>query len=95
MNLDLRPFLGVEILLALVVIVMIAWRKAVARGEDDSLHVLQGDAPPQQAAVAHKLDTIDKWGKTLTVIAVAFGLLVGAVYVYQVWVQSARLPIGA
>ena len=72
MHLDLRPFIGVEIMLAVAVIVMIAWRKAVARGEDDTLHVLQGNALPNQAAVAHKLDAIDKWGKTLTVVAVVF-----------------------
>jgi hypothetical protein len=88
MLLDLRPFLGIEVLLALVVIAMIAWRKAVARGEDDTLHVLQGDALPQQSAVAQKLDMIDKWGKTLTVIAVVFGLLLAGLYVYQVWVQG-------
>jgi hypothetical protein len=95
MHLDLRPFLGVEILLALAVIVMIAWRKAVARGEDDSLHVLQGNVVAQQKAVAQKLDTIDKWGKALTIIAVVFGVLVAVVYVYQVWVQGAQLPTGA
>jgi hypothetical protein len=95
MHLDLRPFIGVEILLALVVIVMIAWRKAVARGEDDTLHVLQGGALPQQAAVAHKLDTIDKWGKTLTVIAVAFGLILVAAYIYQVWILSTKIATGA
>jgi hypothetical protein len=87
MHLDLRPFIGVEILLAAVVIAMIAWRKAVARGEDDTLHVLQGDALPNQVAVAHKLDVIDKWGKTLTVIAVVFGVIVAVAYIYQAWVQ--------
>jgi hypothetical protein len=94
MHLDLRPFIGVEILLAAAVIVMIAWRKAVARGEDDTLHVLHGDALPHQAAVANKLDAIDKWGKTLTVIAVVFGLIVAAAYVYQVWVQGTQIPTG-
>lgn len=94
MHLDLRPFIGVEILLAVAVIVMIAWRKAVARGEDDTLHVLQGNALPNQMAVAHKLDAIDKWGKTLTVVAVVFGLLVGAIYVYQVWMQSTQVTPG-
>jgi hypothetical protein len=87
MHLDLRPFIGLEILLAAAVIVMIAWRNAVARGEDDTLHVLHGEAVPQQTAVAHKLDVIDKWGKTLTVIAVVFGVIVAVAYIYQAWVQ--------
>ncbi len=95
MHFDLRPLIGVEIVLALAVLVMIAWRKAVSRGEDDSLHVLQGGALPQQVEVAHKLDVIDKWGKALTVIAVAFGVIVLAVYIFQVWVQSAHVVTGA
>jgi hypothetical protein len=49
----------------------------------------------QQVAIANKLDQIDKWGKILTVIAVVFGLLVGAAYVYQVWVQSTQIQPGA
>jgi len=94
MHIDLRPFIGLEILLAIAVIVMIAWRKTVARGEDDTLHVLQGDVAQQQTVVAHKLDVIDKWGKMLTVIAVVFGVLLAVAYVYQVWVQGTQIPIG-
>jgi len=95
MNLDLRPFFVLWILLAVSIIALIIWRKMVASNEDDTLHVLQGGAVPQQAAVAQKLDMIDRWGKILTVIAVVFGLLVGAAYVYQVWVQSAQIQPGA
>lgn len=95
MHIDLRPFIGLEVVLALTVIAMIAWRKTVARGEDDTLHVLQGDALPQQTAVAHKLDTIDKWGKTVTVVAVIFGLILAAAYVYQVWVAGTQIQPGA
>jgi hypothetical protein len=95
MNFDLRPFLGIEVLLALAVIIMLVWRRVVARGEDDTLHVLQGETLVQQTTMAHKLDTIDKWGKALTVIAVAFGLLLAGLYVYQVWMQSTRITTGA
>jgi len=94
MHIDLRPFIGLEILLAIAVIVMIAWRKTVARAEDDTLHVLQGEVAQQQTAVAHKLDVIDKWGKALTVIAVVFGVLLAAAWVYQAWVQGTQVPIG-
>jgi len=67
----------------------------VASHEDDTLHVLQGGPIGEQVAVANKLEQIDKWGKILTVIAVVFGLLVGAAYVYQVWVQSSQINPGA
>jgi hypothetical protein len=95
MNLDLRPFFVLWIVLATCVIALIVRRKMVASHEDDSLHVMQSGPLAQQVAITHKLEQIDKWGKILTVIAVVFGLLVGAAYVYQVWVQSTQIPTGA
>ena len=95
MNLDLRPFFVLWICLSTLVVALIVWRKMVASHEDDTLHVLQGAPVAQQAAVAHKLEQIDRWGKILTVIAVVFGLLVAAAYVYQTWVQSTQIPTGA
>jgi len=95
MNLDLRPFFVLWIVLATCVIALFVRRKMVSRNEDDSLHVMQVGVATQQVALANKLDQIDKWGKILTVIAVVFGLLVGAAYVYQVWVQSTQINPGA
>ena len=62
---------------------MIVWRKMVASHEDDSLHVLQQGSVAQQVTVAQKLEVIDKWGKILTIVTVVFGLILGAVYIYQ------------
>ena len=95
MSLDLRPFFVLWIALATIVIALIVRRKMVAIHEDDTLHVLDSGPVAEQVAIAHKLDQIDKWGKILTVIAVVFGLLVGAAYIYQVWMQSYQIPTGA
>jgi hypothetical protein len=38
--------------------------------------------------VAQKLDQIDKWGKTLTVITAVFGIVLVGIYVYQSWVSG-------
>jgi hypothetical protein len=38
--------------------------------------------------VAQKLDLIDKWGKIVTVVTVVYGLIIGALYVYQSWMQN-------
>jgi hypothetical protein len=88
MNLDLRPFFVLWGVLAVAVLVLVGWRKAVSSHEDDSLHVMQGDVVPQQMATANKLDHIDKWGKMLTVITVAFGLVLAVIYMIQGWLQS-------
>jgi len=70
--------------------VLIVWRKMVANNEDDTLHVLQGSVA-QQVTVAQKLEVIDKWGKILTVITLVFGLILGAAYVYQNFVQLSNI----
>jgi hypothetical protein len=83
------PFLALWGLMALSVLVLIIWRRQVAQDEDDSLHVLHAEsAVPRQMAVAHKLEVIDKWGKTLTILTVVAGFVIAAVYFYQLWVST-------
>jgi hypothetical protein len=94
MNVNLTPFLVLGALLVLSVVVMIVWRQAVARREDDTLHVSHGSsAVSQQVDVAHRLDAIDKWGKTLTVVTVVYCLIVGALFVYQQWLRASNLGL--
>jgi hypothetical protein len=92
MNINLRPFLYVWIVLAVAVIVLIVRRKMVASHEDDSLHVFDGGGA-DQPVFAHKLDEIDKWGKVLTMIAVVYGVILGAAYMYQAWVQATNTGV--
>jgi hypothetical protein len=70
MNLNLTPFVVLAAVMVLTVVVLDRLRQAIARREDDTLHVLHGHAVPEQVSLAHKLDAIDKWGKRLTVITV-------------------------
>ena len=83
------PFVVLWVVLALAVIALIVYRKVVAAGEDDMIHVSEaaGSTASQQATVAQKLDQIDKWGKTLTVVVVVYGMILAASYVYQTWVS--------
>ena len=95
MNFDLRPLIVLWGLLAASVLVLIVWRKTVARNEDDQVHLLHTEAVPQQALVAQKLEQIDKWGKIVTAVTVAFGVLIAAIFVYQTWVQASTTIQGA
>ena len=88
MNVTLFPLLVLWGVFAAGVLALIVWRKAVGRSEDDTLHVLHAEALPRQAAVAHKLEVIDRWGKMLTIITVVYGILLGAFFMYQTWVQT-------
>jgi hypothetical protein len=94
MHLNLVPFAALWVVLAATVLVLFVRRRMVASHEDDQIHVLNAAPIAQQVAVANKLDHIDKWGKTLTVIAVAYGLLVAAAFLYQFWVSSTEIPTG-
>ena len=81
MSHSLFPLLVVWIAFALCVLALFLWRQSVARSEDDSLHVMHG-ALTDQTSLAQKLETIDKWGKIMTVITVLLGLLIAAAFVY-------------
>ncbi len=94
MQLNLIPFLVIEGALATLVVVLIVWRQSVARGEDDTLHVLHGSLS-EQTTVASRLARLDKWGKAVTVVAIVLGVLVGVLYIYQYWISSAQIPTGA
>ena len=89
---NLFPLLVVWIVLARGVLALFLWRQAVARGEDDSLHVMHGTLT-DQTSLAQKLEGIDKWGKILTVITVVLGLVIAAGYVYGQF--AGRSSIGA
>lgn len=92
MNLNLTPFVVLAAVMVLTVVVLIVIRQAIARKEDDTLHVLHGaTVVPQQESVAHKLDFIDKWGKMLTIITVIYCSIVGALFVYQQWLRASNL----
>lgn len=93
MHINFIPFLALWILMAIGVVVMVAWRKVVGRQDDETIHVMDVGAVSHQVDVAHKLDVIDKWGKLLTIITVVYGLVLGALYMYQSWVEMSRIGV--
>ena len=88
MQLDLRPFLALWLMVIAAVVVVAFWRRTVAVQEDPALHLGMAHAgtAAEQIAVAKKLEQIDKWMKLLTVIAAVFGVLLGAAALYKAWV---------
>ena len=90
MNFNLLPFTILWMVLTAIVIGLILYRKWIAKDEDETIHVLDYESGlvAQQVTVAHKLDSIDRWGKTLTAVALVYGFVVGAAYLYQSWLVS-------
>jgi hypothetical protein len=92
MNINLMPFGASWIALTCAVLILALYRRRVSGQEDDVLHVSDGEPGRinKQAATAHRLEVLDRWGKLLTVIGAVYGLLLGAAYFYQYWTQSSQ-----
>jgi len=90
MNVNLLPFTILWVILATIVIGVLMYRRWISRDEDDSLHVMESETGvvSRQAAMAQKLESIDRWGKVLTVVALVYGLLLGLVYLYKAYIAS-------
>lgn len=76
--------------IASIVLGLAAYRKLVARNEDDILHVRDSEEGKiaQQSAMANRLDRVDKWGKALTAVAFVFGVCLAGAVLYQQWLAN-------
>ena len=90
----LLVYLVLGVVLALVVLGLAAYRKVVALREDDSLHISEREVAmvAEQKTVAQRLEVIDRWGKITTVIAVLYGMAIGALILYRGWIEATKLP---
>ncbi len=91
---NLIPFIGIWTACGLAVLALALYRKILTfHGDDEFVHLSAGEQRliPQQVALAHKLDAIDRWGKGLTIFTVAFGLLIVAVFLYMAWQASLQI----
>lgn len=87
---NLMPWALSWAVLASVVLGLAIYRKMVANKDVDYLHV-DAVQTAQQEAVVKKLETIDKWGKTLTVVVGIFALILLGMFLYNGWQQSTRI----
>jgi hypothetical protein len=91
MNVSLSPFVAGWLALACTIAGLAIYRRLVLIRENDMLHVLDNESHTlKQAALARRLDTVDHWGKILTVTATVFGALLAVGYFYQVWMEGFR-----
>jgi hypothetical protein len=87
---NLVPYILGWSVLGIVVVVLAIYRSLVARREEDSLHVMAGEAPiiAEQQRLGKKVEHIEAWGKTLTAVLVVYGLVLAAIYLYHAWQVS-------
>jgi hypothetical protein len=83
---NLMPYALAWAMLGAIVLVLALMRKQITAHEDDSLHLSGGaTVVTEQATVAKKLESIDKWGKILTIVLVVTGLALAVLYGMNVW----------
>lgn len=84
---NLFPYIASWSVLAAAVVGLAVYRKMLSLREDDSIHVLESATTliPQQVANAQRIDVVEKWGKILTAVAVATGLVLAGFYFWNVW----------
>lgn len=87
--LTLTPLMFIWTAFAAVTLGLALYRKVISAHEHDIVHLAASEAAeiPKQEALAARLGVIDKWGKTLTVVTLVFGLALGSVYLYGIWVK--------
>jgi len=91
MNFLANPLVVGWIVLALVVVALAMYRKTLSNQEDDIIHVSGESTVTKQITLAHRLEKIDVWGKTLTIVLVLYGLGLAGWLIYQGWVSSVSL----
>ena len=86
------PFLAVWSFFALIVLGLAVYRKMLSVREDDSLHVAEGTKAliQEQQANAQRIEVVEKWGKSLTIVVAAAGLAMLAIYIYDVFQNGAH-----
>lgn len=92
---EYKFLLGIWMAMALLVLALAIYRRFVAREEDDMLHVRDSEAKlnEKQQRVDRQLTLIDRWGQTLTVLAVVYGLVLGGAFLYQEYVKSTTTAV--
>ena len=93
MNLTL--VVTVWFVLGIATLALAVYRRIFAtHSEEDVVRLGPGEEGeiPKQVALAHKMEVIDRWGKTLTIIVVVIGLGLAAAYLYQAWLDPSSVP---
>ena len=89
---NLIPYAIAWAVLAVVVLALSLMRRQISAHEDDSLHLSGGTAVvSEQVSVAKKLESIDKWGKALTIVLAVTGLALAVAYGMSVWEATSKV----
>jgi hypothetical protein len=78
--------------MALSTVALALYRKFVSREEVDTIHLGERESTvvSSQEVFADRLDSIDRWGKMLTIVLIAYGLVLACGYLFLAWQESSK-----
>jgi len=90
----MTPFIAVWAAMALVVLILAAWRQFIDLHEDDTVHLADGEQGmiKEQETLARKVGKLTLWSRVMTAATVAYGIGLAGFYLYQQWIESTKLP---
>jgi hypothetical protein len=90
----MTPFIAIWAVMALAVLILAAWRQFIDLHEDDTIHLgdQQAGVIKDQATLARKMDTVNRWSRVLTIATIVYGVGIACYYLYQQWIDSSKLP---
>ncbi len=91
---ELVPFFAAWAVLATVVVGLAVYRWVTGLHEDDSIHLQNQQLVQEQGAMARKLNSIERWGKSLTAVVVVTGLVLAGFYLHAAWVAHNAATLG-
>ena len=94
MSIDLMPFLILWAVITSGVLLLAVWRLLlVKRKAQLGLHVTEPDAgiAGLEVRIATTLARIDRWGKILTVVSAVLVLAIGALWLYNGWLEANKV----
>ncbi len=95
MNINLLPLIVLLGAMALAALLLIGYRKVVANGEDDMLHVSNAEiGVSRQTDIANRLESVDRWEKMLILLTAVYGTVLGAIYLYKGWIDANTASLG-
>lgn len=92
---NLLPYLSIWAILAVWVLALGGYRILVARRDDATLDVLERNdhVIAQQKLAIQKIGTLDRWGLSLTVVTILYGLVIAVVYLAHLWQEGAKIQV--
>ena len=79
---------AVWVVLGVATLVLAIYRQVLSvHNETDVVHLGPGEEKeiPRQVQLARKMESIDRWGKTMTIITAIIGIGLATAYLYQAW----------